>query len=141
MPSFALVIANVVNPVLAASVVLEPLVHPKPGDPAWRFWGRAAVGIGGAVLLAEWGKARPVWPGHPTFPSGHETFALASITFLILRNPRWLIPAPPVLVLLAWALVAAHFHQPIDVAGALLTGPPAALLCDALMAPRNASPR
>jgi len=30
---------------------------------------------------------------------------------------------------MAWALVAARFHTPIDVAGALLTGPGPALLC------------
>ncbi len=137
MSSLALVVANAVNPLLAAALVWEPLARPKPGDPAWRFWGRAIVGIGAAVLLAEWGKARPVWPHHPTFPSGHETFALAAAVFLVRRNPRWLVPALPVLLLLAWALVAAHFHQPIDVAGALLVGPPVALLCDWLLAPRN----
>ena len=137
MSSVALALANAVNPVLAACLVSAPRVTPRRADPAWRFWARAAVGIGVAVLLAEAGKRGEVWPQHPTFPSGHETFALATATFLARRDPRWLTVALPLLLLLAWALVAAHFHRPLDVAGALLVGPPAALLCDRLLGPRN----
>lgn len=138
MPSAALILANAINPVLAGSLVGSPWVTPRMDDPTWRYWARAAVGISAAVLLAEAGKRFSVWPGHPTFPSGHETFALATATFLVRRDHRWLVPVVPLLLLLAWALVAAHFHHPVDVAGALLSGIPAAWLCDWWLGPRPA---
>jgi membrane-associated phospholipid phosphatase len=137
MSLLARVIADSLNPILAALIVLEPLAHPRPQDPGWRFWGRAALGIGVSVLLAEMGKRHQIWPGHTLFPSGHETFALATLTFLVCRNRRWLIPAIILALLLAWALVAAHFHQPTDIVGALLVGPPIALLCDWFLAPKK----
>ncbi len=70
-----------------------------------------------------------MWPGHSGFPSGHETFCLAAMTCLAVRDPRWLCLGLPLSALMAWALVAARFHTPVDVAGALLTGPGPALLC------------
>jgi len=70
-----------------------------------------------------------VWPGHAGFPSGHETFCLAAMMCLAARDLRWLAVGLPLSLVMAWALVAAHFHTPIDVAGALLSGPGPALLC------------
>ena len=83
---------------------------------------RSGLGIGIGVALAESGKHFQVWPGRDTFPSGHETLALAAGTCLAMRNPRWLAVALPLAALQAWALVAGHFHRPLDIAGALATG-------------------
>ena len=134
MEPLAHCLANVINPALTVCVVIAPLKSPQP----WTFWARDAVGIGLAVLAAETGKRFQIWPGHPTFPSGHETFALAAGTLLIRHDSRWLFPLLPVILTLAWALVAAGYHQPVDVAGALLTGPPLALLGARLVTPRRA---
>ena len=128
------------NPLLALFLLIAPLITSSPGTPrkprCWEFWGRSLLGLGLAVALAEGGKHFQVWPGHPSFPSGHETFGLCAATSLALRNVRWLILVLPLTVLLAWALVDAHFHQPIDVAGALLVGPPCAVLFQRLRKPR-----
>ena len=126
-------IANSVNPILAACVVIAPRKTPRP----WAFWARCVAGIGVAVLTAEAGKRYQVWPGHPTFPSGHETFALAAGTLLLRHDPRWLVPVLSLVLILAWALVVAHYHVPVDVVGALLTGPPLALLVDRWLTPRR----
>ena len=136
MEALAHWLANTINPVLAACVLVVPLKSPRP----WSFWASGVVGIGLAVLAAEAGKRYMVWPGHPTFPSGHETFALAAGTLLIRHDVRWIAPVLPLTILLAWALVEAQFHFPVDVAGALLTGPPLALLGAWLLTSRRASP-
>ena len=132
MERLAHLLCDVINPVLAVCVAAAPLKSPRP----WRFWAGSTVGIGLAVAAAEAGKRFEVWPGHPTFPSGHETFALAAGTLLIRHDPRWLAPVLILVLLLAWALVRAYYHAPVDVAGALLTGPPLALLADRLLTPR-----
>ena len=123
----AAVIATAVNPLLAAFLVAAPFLGTHKVS-CWEFWGRSLLGLGLAVTLAESGKHFQVWPGHPSFPSGHETFGLCAATSLIFRDRRWLIIVLPLTVLLAWALVAAHFHHPVDVAGALLVGPPCTVL-------------
>ena len=135
MEPLAHLLCDVINPVLAVCVAAAPVKSPRP----WRFWARSAVGIGLAVIAAEAGKRFEVWPGHPTFPSGHETFALAAGTLLIRHDPRWLVPVLLLVLVLAWALVRAYYHAPVDVAGALLTGPPLALLADRLLTPRPQS--
>ena len=135
MISSAVLIANCVNPLLTAFLVAAPFIGVRKSS-CWEFWGRTALALGLAVVLAESGKHFQVWPGHPSFPSGHETFGLCAAASLALRNVRWLILSLPLVLLLAWALVDAHFHQPIDVAGALLVGPPCAALFQRLRKPR-----
>jgi membrane-associated phospholipid phosphatase len=125
MLSPAEILATGINPVLTGCLFLAPFVGPRTSLVG--FWGRAALGIGVSVLVAEAGKRGPIWPGHPSFPSGHETFCLAAVTLLILHNPRWAVVAVPLALVLAWALVAAHYHYPIDVAGSLLVAPPIVL--------------
>ena len=133
MPSLPYAVASTINPLLILCLLAAPFVPPRTRKPrtqsAWEFWGRSLLGIGLATLLAESGKRFEVWPGHPSFPSGHETFCLAAAACLAARDRRWLCLGLPLAALMAWALVAARFHAPVDVAGALLTGPPAALLC------------
>jgi len=130
MPSLPLpwLIANAINPISVLLLLAAPFVTPRRAT-ALEYWVRCILGVGLAVILAESGKRWEVWPGHPTFPSGHETFCLAAMTCLALRDPRWLVLGLPLSLVMAWALVAARFHTPIDVAGALLTGPGPALLC------------
>ena len=117
-------LTNAVNVLLVFLVAAAPLL-PRPHKLNRRtldFWLRSLLGIGIGVALAEGGKHFQVWPGRPTFPSGHETLALAAGTCLVLRHPRWLAVAAPLAAFQAWALVAGHFHRPVDVAGALATG-------------------
>ena len=130
MPSLPLpwLIANAINPISVLLLLAAPFVTPRRAT-ALEYWVRCILGVGLAVILAESGKRWEVWPGHPTFPSGHETFCLAAMTCLALRDPRWLALGLPLSLVMAWALVAARFHTPVDVAGALLTGPGPALLC------------
>lgn len=120
-------LADNINPILALLVAAAPFARPRYAAP-FKFWAASIAAIGIPVALAEAGKAVSVWPGHPSFPSGHETFALAAGTCLVFRSSRWLWVALPLCALLAWALIAAHYHQPLDTAGALL-GPPIAWLC------------
>lgn len=117
-------LTNAINALLLFLVCAAPLL-PTPRRPtrsALGFWGRSILGIGIGVVLAESGKRFEVWPGRESFPSGHETLALAAGTCLVMRSPRWLAATLPLAALQGWALVAGHFHRPVDIAGALVTG-------------------
>ncbi len=122
-------LTNAINTVLLILVAAAPLLPsphlPSPHSPrrgAFDYWLRSLLGIGIGVALAEGGKHFEVWPGRESFPSGHETLALAAGTCLAVRSPRWLALALPLAAVQAWALVAGHFHRPVDIAGALVTG-------------------
>lgn len=118
-------LTNAVNALLLLLVAAAPLLPTKEANKAQsakEYWLRSGLGIGIAVVLAESGKHFQVWPGRPTFPSGHETLALAAGTCLVLRRPRRLVFVLPLALFQGWALVAGHFHRPVDVAGALVTG-------------------
>lgn len=124
-------VADSVNPFLLGVLLPAPFVGARRAAP-WRFYGACALGIGVAVGLAEVGKAREVWAGHPGFPSGHAAFAAAAATCLACRDRRWLAVGLPAVGLMAWALVGARFHTPSDVVGALALGPAVAGACYAL---------
>ena len=128
-------IATGMNPTLTLLLVGAPFYTPRRVG-LWEYWGRSALSIGLAVAVAESGKRFEVWSGHPGFPSGHESFALAAVVSLAIRDWRWLILGFPAALLLSWALVDAHYHVPMDVVGAWLLAPPCALLCQALGAKR-----
>lgn len=128
MPLLPMLVANAINPISVLLLLAAPFVPPRQTT-ALEYWVRCILGVGLAVVLAESGKRWEVWPGHPSFPSGHETFCLAAMTCLAVRDLRWLVLGLPLSLVMAWALVTARFHTPIDVAGALLTGPGPALLC------------
>jgi len=123
----AYILADNINPFLALLVAAAPFVRPRYAAP-FQFWAGSIAAIGLPVALAEAGKAVSIWPGHPSFPSGHETFAVAAGTCLVFRSRCWLWIALPLCVLLAWALIAARYHTPMDTAGALLLGPSVAWL-------------
>jgi membrane-associated phospholipid phosphatase len=86
----------------------------------------AAVAI--AATVADHGKQLPVWPGHSTFPSGHESFGSAAGTCLIIYDRDWVWFVVPILVLFGWALVAAEYHDPVDIYGGAVVGPLSAFL-------------
>ena len=121
-------LTNAINPLMICLLLAAPFITPRRTSAA-EFWIRSLLGIGLAVALAESGKKYEVWHGHPSFPSGHETFCLAALTCLTARDPRWLGAGLPLAALLAWALVTAHYHTPLDILGALPTGLLPALLC------------
>lgn len=120
-------LTNALNAVLLFLVALAPFLPWRgreaiSGRAVAEFWARSLAGIGVGVALAESGKKWEVWAGHPAFPSGHETLALAAATSLACRDRRWLAVGLPLAALQAWALVTGHFHTPEDVTGALVTG-------------------
>ena len=128
MEPIAHFLADAINPVFTGLVIAAPFLE-KKGRRPWPFWAASGAGLGLAVLLAEGGKAIT----QSGFPSGHETFALACGTALVCRDGRWVWVAVPLAGVLGWALVAAHYHYPSQVAGALLTGPPAAFVAQAVL--------
>lgn len=124
----AWLLADALAPVVLALLAQEPLLLDAPPARRWRetirFWLRCALGVGGAVALAEIGKAREVWPGYPGFPSGHTTFVASAATCMALRRgPRWRGFAALLALLMAWAVVMAGWHRVEDAIGALLLGP------------------
>ena len=129
LPEF---LAESVNPFLLGVLVPLPWVGARKGGP-WRFYAACGLGIGVAVTLAELGKARVVWAGHPGFPSGHETFAAAAATCLVCWDRRWAWLAVPTVAAMGWALVESHYHTPEDIAGAVVLGPTVAWLCHWLL--------
>lgn len=132
MDSLAHFLAEALNPLFVLLLLGAPFVGHRPrAAEVLPFYLASALGLAVAVLLAEAGKQRVVWPGHPGFPSGHETFALACATSLLCWRRGWLWAVLPLAVAMGWALVVAGYHQPVEVLGALLTGPPSALLCHA----------
>jgi len=130
--AFAHLLANNINPLFLALLAAAPALGPREIRP-WRWWGACGLAVALPTVLAEIAKSRSFWAGHPGFPSGHETFGLACATCLASRFPRSLLLTGPLCLLLAWALVNAHYHDPADTAGALLLAPPVAWLCLRLM--------
>ncbi len=132
-------LTNTINAVLVFLVAAVPLL-PQDREPSRRlrpFWVRSVLGMGIAVALAESGKHFVVWPGRPSFPSGHETLALAAGTCLATWDRRWLALAAPLAAVQGWALVAGQFHEPVDIAGAVVSGILPPLLCQAIKRPHT----
>lgn len=129
MDDIARLLAEIVNPVFVLLLLAAPWIPRHKEEPPVKFWVGAALGIAVATVLAEQGKALPIWPGHETFPSGHETFGLAAGTALAGYDRDWLLFVVPLAVILGWALVTAGWHEPVDLVGAVLVGPPSSLFC------------
>ena len=127
--------SGAINPIFIALIAEEPLLlrarqAAGSGDRRriWpetlRFWGRALLCVGVAVVLAELGKKLQVWPGHGNFPSGHTTFAASAATCLVLRRgPIWLWLAAPLVALMMASLVYGHWHTVDEVVAASILGP------------------
>lgn len=92
------------------------------------FWLRVALALTIAVGLAKLGKALPIWPGHPGFPSGHTAFSITCTTMLFLRRgPRWLILGLILTALMMVSLIYGRWHSLGDTLGALALGTSCAL--------------
>lgn len=132
MPVLAHLLANAINPLFALLLLTAPLIGRRaPRRRILTFWAASIIGIAISVLLAEEGKRMVILPGHPRFPSGHETFALACAANLLCWRAAYIYVALPLVLIIGWALVTAHFHQTIDIFGAAITGTWPSLLCQA----------
>ncbi|HEX5322819.1 MAG TPA: phosphatase PAP2 family protein [Capsulimonadaceae bacterium] len=74
-----------------------------------------------------------LWTEYPEFPSGHEAFAASIGTSLVILDARLLAVTLPLLGILGVALVRAHYHVPLDIAGALIVSPILTWLCHFLV--------
>jgi membrane-associated phospholipid phosphatase len=124
----AALVAELVNPVLVLLLLAAPWAPRKPNEGAIQFWVSSAAAIALATLIAEAGKNCSVWPGHDTFPSGHESFGAAAGICLAGYDRDWLWFVVPLLAVFGWALVTAGYHDPPDIIGAIVVGPASALL-------------
>ena len=104
------------------------------------FWLRTALALTIAVGLAKLGKALPIWPGHPGFPSGHTAFSITCTTMLFLRRgTRWLIVGVILTLVMMASLIYGRWHSLGDTLGALLLGTSSSLAVWHLThQPRNA---
>jgi membrane-associated phospholipid phosphatase len=131
-------LASGLNPLLTAALLLVPSARVREGSRRTQAYCqefvRTAMGVAGAVTLAEWGKRQTAWPGHYGFPSGHETFAVAAATCLVLRDRRWVPLAVPVAGIMGWALVRAGYHDWPDVLGGAALGAAIPLMVSAASA-------
>jgi membrane-associated phospholipid phosphatase len=119
--TIALCLASYIGPVLVLALLI---VAPMSGSvrEIARYAITCALSILVAWLLTVIGKNLPVWPGHPHFPSGHAAFGAAAAAGLVWRRTALLPAAIAALAGLAWGLVAAKFHTPVEVAGGLALG-------------------
>jgi hypothetical protein len=141
-PEFAHDLGGTILFVYGALIAQEPLLHePKP---RWKetflFWARAGAAIVITAALAELGKRAQIWPGHPTFPSGHMAQAAALCVSLVrLRGRRWAWLAVPLLPAMAWALWASHAHDLPEIFGGLVLGTLVAFLISGFRAKTRAA--
>lgn len=121
MSEIAKFICNWTNPALAVLLCVNALTY--RGKRGWQTLFGSAAAIGISVELAELGKDYLPYPDPGGFPSGHETFAVATLTCLIWRDRRWIAFAVPMSIVMAAALVVARYHQPVDVVGSVIISP------------------
>jgi membrane-associated phospholipid phosphatase len=114
-------LADIINPILAVTGLICAALSIRHGR-TFRFWVLNFAAISLAVALAEFGKWLPIWPGHPEFPSGHETLGVGISACLVLYRKQWVWVVVPICVLLGVSLVGAHFHRPIEVIGGVGVG-------------------
>ena len=122
----ALMLATYMNPALFA--ILLGFVFLTRGRMRDRlaFAAVSVLSIAAACFLAEQGKAAHVFHNSSSFPSGHETFGL-TCGFFVVVWARWTFPIVTVwCAILGGALVAAHFHQTVDVFGSII---PSGIVC------------
>ena len=121
MHDLAHVLSNITNPILAVILLFAAVRQSK--YPKGVFVIASTVAIAYSVCIAEVGKDVLLYPHPGGFPSGHQTFATATLTCLVWIERRWLQFALPVAVMMAIAIIAARFHAPIDVIGASIISP------------------
>ena len=84
-----------------------------------RFFLRALVALLIVTFLAHVNRMYHLWPAHLYFPSGHMSFCLGVTLSLAMLRPWTLAITLPLLVVLGVALVVLHFHDTLDVLGAI----------------------
>lgn len=97
----------------------------------------SVVAVAGTYLIVHGFRWLHLWPGHPEFPSGHETFGASIGTSLVLWDVKWLIVVPLLVGILGVALVRAHYHDWLDIEGALVVSPVLTWLCHLLIGKRR----
>jgi membrane-associated phospholipid phosphatase len=121
MYHIARIVSNAVNPTLA--VLLLIVIILQRDRRMWSYTAACVIAISYSVLLAEVGKAVLFYPDPGKFPSGHETFAVATLTCLVWLSRKWLWFAIPAAVVMGTALVVARYHEIVDVVGAAIWAP------------------
>lgn len=130
------ILSSTINPIFLVLLAEDPLLSRTPSlkteeyparPSVWpatlRFWIVCGFSIGLAIAATKAGKRWQIWPGHPAFPSGHTTMALACAYCLVARRGRaYLWPATVFCVLMGVALVGGHWHTPVEIIGALVPG-------------------
>jgi membrane-associated phospholipid phosphatase len=117
-------LSSAINPLFAVLWLVAVVV----------VWRRNKTGVGAYCLASIAGllvsylivhgfRWLKLWPAYPEFPSGHEAFGASIGTSLALLNVKWLVIVLPLLAILGVALVRAHYHVPLDIAGALIVSP------------------
>lgn len=75
-----------------------------------------------SFVLAHVNRWADLWPAHPNFPSGHETFASCMAVALAALDRRSLAFSAVLLAALGYALVRAGWHGRFEVVGGFLLG-------------------
>jgi hypothetical protein len=83
------------------------------------FFCRALMALVIAVVLAHLNRWFGFYPAHLLFPSGHMTFCLGVSISLAMLCPWTLVITLPILGPFGMGLVLAHYHEPVDVWGAI----------------------
>jgi hypothetical protein len=84
-----------------------------------RFFLRVALVLAIATVLAHVNRWFDLWPAHLYFASGHMTFSFGVALSLGLLRPWTLAITLPLLIPFGIALVVLHFHDVVDVLGAI----------------------
>lgn len=75
-----------------------------------------------SYLLAHVNRWFGLWPAHPNFPSGHETFASCVSVMLVQLDSRFLWLVVPILAVLGYLLVVSGWHSRSEVLGGFVLG-------------------
>jgi hypothetical protein len=105
-------------PRLIAVVFLFFLLFAQMPAKGWVFL-RALTALVIAVSLAHLNRWFGFYPAHLLFPSGHTTFCLGMSISLGMLRPWTLAVTLPILIPFGMGLVTMHYHETVDVLGAI----------------------
>ncbi len=75
-----------------------------------------------SFILAHLNRWFDLWPAHPYFPSGHETFAACIGTAAVFEKRRLVLPVFALIALLGYGLVRLGWHDPMEVIAGFALG-------------------
>jgi membrane-associated phospholipid phosphatase len=117
-------LSSAINPIFVVLWLGALVYERRRGRAGLAQYALASIlGVVVSYLVVHGFRWLKLWPAYPEFPSGHEAFAASLGTSLALGNVRWLVVVVPLLAVLGVALVCAHYHVPLDIAGALVASP------------------